>query len=186
MSIRKLSRLRIFPKKLPSSIGVRHMPNLTSAKGLPFRPAARRSGGESARVYASLRRQILEGELAAGVHLSQQTIALAEGTSNGPVISALRRLAFDGLVVHELSHGYCVGDWSETRLDDLLTVRRGLETEAARLAARRAGGRRYRSPAANHCAHGSAGYRTALERCRCHRRRTACRDCAPQSQSWFD
>ncbi len=115
------------------------MPNLTSAKGLPFRPAARRSGGESARVYASLRRQILEGELAAGVHLSQQTIALAEGTSNGPVISALRRLAFDGLVVHELSHGYCVGDWSETRLDDLLTVRRGLETEAARLAARRAG-----------------------------------------------
>src|SRR5437660_1523059 len=54
---------------------------------------ARRSGRESARVYESLRRQILDGDLAAGVHLSQQAIALAEGTSNGPVISALRRLA---------------------------------------------------------------------------------------------
>jgi len=103
------------------------------------RPGARRSGRESARVYESIRRQILEGRLAAGSHLSQQTIALAEGTSNGPVISALRRLAFDGLVVHERSNGYRVSDWSESRLDDLLTVRRALETEAARLAARRAG-----------------------------------------------
>src|SRR5262245_11591680 len=101
--------------------------------------AARRSGGESARVYESLRRQILDGDLAAGEHLSQQSIAEAEGTSNGPVISALRRLAFEGLVVHDRSHGYRVGEWSEDRLEELLTVRRALETEAASLAARRAG-----------------------------------------------
>jgi DNA-binding GntR family transcriptional regulator len=100
---------------------------------------ARRSGGESLRVYESLRRQILDGDLPAGAHLSQQAMALSEGTSNGPVISALRRLAFDGLVVHERSHGYRVCDWSEARLEDLLAVRRALETEAARLAARRAG-----------------------------------------------
>ena len=55
------------------------------------RPGARRSGLESARVYDSIRRQMLEGQLAAGTHLSQQIIAQAEGTSNGPVISALRR-----------------------------------------------------------------------------------------------
>jgi DNA-binding GntR family transcriptional regulator len=101
---------------------------------------ARRSGRESARVYDSLRHQILEGRLAAGAHLSQQSIAQAEGTSNGPVISALRRLAFDGLVVHERSHGYRVCDWSEAQLEEFLTLRRALETEAARLAARRAGG----------------------------------------------
>ena len=100
---------------------------------------ARRSGGESVRVYESLRCRILDGDLAPGTHLSQQSIAPEEGTSNGPVISALKRLAFDGLVVHKRSHGYRVGDWSEERLDDLLTVRRALETEAARLAARRAG-----------------------------------------------
>ena len=99
----------------------------------------RRSGGESARVYESLRAQILDGRLAAGTHLSQQSLALAEGTSNGPVISALRRLAFEGLVVHERSHGYRVGDWDEAQFNELLTVRRALETEAARLAARRAG-----------------------------------------------
>jgi DNA-binding GntR family transcriptional regulator len=102
-------------------------------------PGARRSGRESARVYDSLRHQILEGGLTAGTHLSQQSIAQAEGTSNGPVISALRRLAFEGLVVHERSHGYRVCDWSEAQLEEFLTLRRALETEAARLAARRAG-----------------------------------------------
>lgn len=101
--------------------------------------SARRSGRESARVYESLRRQILEGRLPSGAHLSQQSVAASEGTSNGPVISALKRLAYEGLVVHERSHGYRVGDWDEERFNDLLTVRRALETEAARLAARRAG-----------------------------------------------
>lgn len=100
---------------------------------------ARRSGRESARVYDALRKQILQGTLAPGTHLSQQSVADAMGTSNGPVISALRRLAFDGLVTHERSHGYRVCDWSDEKLDDLLTVRRALETEAARLAARLAG-----------------------------------------------
>ncbi len=100
---------------------------------------ARRSGGESARVYDSLRRRIIDGDLAPGTHLSQQSVAQEEGTSNGPVISALKRLAFDGLVVHERSNGYQVCEWGEARLEDLLTVRRALETEAARLAARRAG-----------------------------------------------
>lgn len=102
-------------------------------------PPARRSGRESARVYDALRKQILQGSLTPGTHLSQQSVADAMGTSNGPVISALRRLAFDGLVTHERSHGYRVCDWGDEKLDDLLTVRRALETEAARLAARRAG-----------------------------------------------
>lgn len=104
----------------------------------PPAPPARRSGREAARVYEALRKQILQGDLTPGMHLSQQGVADAMGTSNGPVISALRRLAFDGLVTHERSHGYCVCDWSDEKLNDLLTVRRALETEAARLAARRA------------------------------------------------
>jgi DNA-binding GntR family transcriptional regulator len=109
------------------------------AKGpIPPKAAARRSGRESARVYDALRTQILQGMLDPGTHLSQQAVAEAMGTSNGPVISALRRLAFDGLVTHERSHGYRVCDWSDEKLDDLLTIRRALETEASRLAARRA------------------------------------------------
>jgi DNA-binding GntR family transcriptional regulator len=120
----------------------RHSPRNESRRQsavVPAAPSARRSGRESARVYESIRRQILEGQLTPATHLSQQAIAQAEGTSNGPVISALRRLAYDGLLIHERSLGYRVCDWSEAVLDDLLTVRRALETEAARLAARRAG-----------------------------------------------
>ena len=99
---------------------------------------ARRSGKVSAHVYHMIRRQILEGELASGAHLSQQSLSQKLHTSNGPVITALRRLAQDGLVTHEASHGYRVSEWDQEKLDDMLNVRRALESEAARLAARRA------------------------------------------------
>ncbi|MCI0463579.1 MAG: GntR family transcriptional regulator [Gemmataceae bacterium] len=90
-------------------------------------------------MYDALRRQIVEGELAPGTPLRQQALAVSMSTSNGPVISALRRLASEGLVCYEPGNGCRVSDWSPHQLDDRLTVRRALETEAARLAARRAG-----------------------------------------------
>lgn len=99
----------------------------------------RRSGEAAARVYETLRERILDGELAAGAHLSQQALCQEMQTSNGPIISALRRLAYEGLVSHEPGNGCRVTDWSTERFEELLTVRRALETEAARLAARRAG-----------------------------------------------
>jgi DNA-binding GntR family transcriptional regulator len=99
---------------------------------------ARRSGKVSARVYRTIRQWILEGELPSGAHLSQQALCQKLGVSNGPVITALRRLAHDGLVTYQASHGYRVTEWDEKTLDDMLIVRRALETEAARLAARRA------------------------------------------------
>jgi DNA-binding GntR family transcriptional regulator len=105
----------------------------------PQNPPARRSGTASMKVYEALRGQILRGELAPGTHLSQQNLAASMQTSNGPVISALRRLAHDGLVTYERGRGCRVGHWDEDKQEDLLTVRRALETEAARLAARRAG-----------------------------------------------
>jgi GntR family transcriptional regulator, rspAB operon transcriptional repressor len=100
---------------------------------------ARRSGQASARVYQVLREQILAGALAPGTHLSQQGVAASLGTSNGPVITALRQLAHEGLVVHEAGRGCHVRQWGEAQVEDLMTVRRAVETEAARLASRRAG-----------------------------------------------
>ena len=82
--------------------------------------------------------QILSGELKPGTPLPHQTLAGRLGTSNGPVIAALRRLTEDGLVAHTSGLGSRVVELDEQGLDDLLTVRRALETEAARLAARRA------------------------------------------------
>jgi DNA-binding GntR family transcriptional regulator len=99
---------------------------------------ARRNGHQSAAVYAKLRQQILGGVYPPGWHLSQQAIAREMHTSNGPVITALRRLAHEGLVVHSPGHGCHVCHWSAEELDDQLNLRRALETEAARLAARRA------------------------------------------------
>lgn len=100
---------------------------------------ARRSGAPATRVYEALRARILDGELLPGTHLKQQSIADQMGTSQAPVISALSQLAQDGLVTHERGQGCRVSDLSLESIEDMLTVRRALETEAARLAARRAG-----------------------------------------------
>jgi DNA-binding GntR family transcriptional regulator len=120
----------------------RKRPENTSSNGTIYpghTPVARRSGVATARVYEALRAQILGGKLAPGTHLSQQKVATVMGTSHGPVISALRRLAQDGLLIHERGHGCRVRHWDGEDFEDLMTERRALETEAARLAARRAG-----------------------------------------------
>jgi len=99
----------------------------------------RRSGQTTVRVYEQLREQILDGVQPQGAHISIQSVATAMRSSNGPVISALGRLANEGLVLHQRGHGYRVAEWTPQLLENLLVVRRALETEAARLAARRAG-----------------------------------------------
>jgi len=103
------------------------------------RRAPRRSGQTMVRVYNTIRQQILEGVIPQGAHISIQSIATATESSNGPVISALARLANEGLLQHQRGHGYRVAEWTPELLEDLLVVRRALETEAARLAARHAG-----------------------------------------------
>ncbi len=100
---------------------------------------SRSSGQVATRVYEELTKQILEGDLPPGTHLSQQSIAVSMNTSNGPVIGALRRLAHEGLVMYKPGQGFRVCDWSLQHQESRLVVRRALETEAARLASRRAG-----------------------------------------------
>ncbi|HVJ84756.1 MAG TPA: GntR family transcriptional regulator, partial [Caulifigura sp.] len=99
----------------------------------------RRSGQVALRVYEQLREQILDGVQLQGTHVSIQSIATSMRTSNGPVIAALNRLVNEGLVQHSRGSGYRIAEWTPQLLDNLLVVRRALETEAARLAARRAG-----------------------------------------------
>ncbi|QDT54580.1 HTH-type transcriptional regulator LutR [Caulifigura coniformis] len=99
-------------------------------------PSPKRSGALTARVYERLREEILDGVHPQGTHLSIQSIATSMRTSNGPVITALHRLAHEGLVQHGRGSGYRIAEWTPLLLDQLLVVRRALETEAARLAAR--------------------------------------------------
>jgi DNA-binding GntR family transcriptional regulator len=114
------------------------MPARKSARPKPARSTPRRSGEITARVYERLRDQILDGELPQGMNVSIQSIATSMRSSNGPVITALQRLAHEGLVQHNRGSGYRIAELNPQLLDQLLVVRRALETEAARLAARRA------------------------------------------------
>jgi DNA-binding GntR family transcriptional regulator len=118
---------------LISSAPSKSMPVRKSARSTP-----RRSGDITARVYERLRDQILDGEFPQGMHISIQSIATSMRTSNGPVITALHRLGHEGLVQHSRGSGHRIAEWTPQLLDHLLVVRRALETEAARLAARRA------------------------------------------------
>lgn len=120
------------------------MPDTTELKSPPRRTrgarrAPRRSGQTMVRVYNVIREQILDGVIPQGAHISIQSIATATESSNGPVISALARLANEGLVRHQRGQGYRVAEWTPELLEDLLVVRRALECEAVRLAALRAG-----------------------------------------------
>jgi DNA-binding GntR family transcriptional regulator len=120
---------------------VSRMPKRPPSKNRPHAPARvpRRSGQTMLRIYEQLREQILDGLIPQGEHISIQSIASAMKSSNGPVISALGRLSHEGFVIHQRGHGYRIAEWTPQLLDNLLVVRRALETEAARLAARRAG-----------------------------------------------
>ena len=98
---------------------------------------------------ADLRRRILDGALTAGTPLREQHLAAETGLARHTVRAALRALAAEGIVTIELNRGARV-----TRLDAgdvaaLGELRIALETEAARLALRRHGGR---LPASVHAA----------------------------------
>jgi DNA-binding GntR family transcriptional regulator len=84
-----------------------------------------------------LRRQILQGELAAGERLLETPIAGRLGLSRGTVRAALRRLIEEGLVCHVPYTGYQVIDLSDHDLWELYTLRGALESLATRLAALR-------------------------------------------------
>lgn len=104
-----------------------------------LKKVSRRSGETSTRVYTHLRQGIMEGSIPPGTPLSHKAIASALRTSNGPVITALQQLAHEGLVDNKPGRGAVVREWSLAEMAQQMTVRRALETEAARLAAQHAG-----------------------------------------------
>jgi DNA-binding GntR family transcriptional regulator len=126
-------RLPLVPAPRPAQMSPRKAAGSKSARATP-----RRSGELTARIYERLRDQILDGEFSPGSHVSIQSIATSMRSSNGPVITALHRLVHEGLVQHSRGSGYRIAELGPQLLDQLLVVRRALETEAARLAARRA------------------------------------------------
>jgi DNA-binding GntR family transcriptional regulator len=89
----------------------------------------------------ALRARILDGELEPGAPLREQHLAAAYVVARHTVRAALRTLAGEGLVRIEVHRGARVTELAPADVETLGELRIALETEAARLALRRNGGR---------------------------------------------
>ena len=89
------------------------------------------------RVIAEMRRRIINGELAAGVNLSEVALAESFGVSRTPVREALKRLQSEGLVTIRPRVGTFVTTPSRREITELFEMKELLEGAAARLLALR-------------------------------------------------
>jgi DNA-binding GntR family transcriptional regulator len=90
----------------------------------------------SDRAYASLREDIVEWRLAPGTVLQEVEQSERLGVSRTPVREALARLTADGLVAAQGGRGLVVTTVSAESVEQLFELRRALEQEAARAAAK--------------------------------------------------
>jgi len=77
-----------------------------------------------------LRRMIWRGELQPGFRLKEQQLSKSFGVSRNTIRDAIRDVAQDGLLTHELHRGAIVRELSPEDVTDLYRVRRLLETSA--------------------------------------------------------
>ena len=90
---------------------------------------------------AELRREILDGNPAAGERLRERELVERYGVARHTLRAALRQLAGEGLVTIEPHRGASVAKLGPEELRGLYELRAALELEAAHLALERHGGR---------------------------------------------
>jgi len=100
-------------------------------------PLSRKSLSDS--VYDTLLENILSGGLAAGTDVNEVALADALRVSRTPVHEAVGRLVKDGLIVQEPSRRLVIARFSREDVVEIYEMRRLLESDAARRAARRIG-----------------------------------------------
>jgi DNA-binding GntR family transcriptional regulator len=88
-------------------------------------------------VFEALRRAVLDGRLAAGERLRQETLAQEFGVSQITIREALNLLVSEKLAVREPYKGVSVAELSAEELEEAYSVRALLEGWAAELAAAR-------------------------------------------------
>lgn len=100
--------------------------------------AAQEEGGSQAvKAQQRLRELILQGELGAGVRITELMLVELLGVSRTPIRAALMRLEQEGLLEALPSGGHAVRIFSEQDVADAIELRGTLEGLAARLAAER-------------------------------------------------
>ena len=79
------------------------------------------------KVYTILLENIVEGNMAPGEQLIEQTVAARLGVSKSPVRDALHRLSGDSLVIGAPYKGFSVAPMSVKEFSELMQVRMALE-----------------------------------------------------------
>lgn len=92
------------------------------------------------RLYETLRRRIVLGELPPGSRLPEQRLADELDVSRIPLREAMSRLATDSLITAAPRRSAVVASWSASDVHDLFDARLAIETSAAVRAAQRSGG----------------------------------------------
>jgi DNA-binding GntR family transcriptional regulator len=90
------------------------------------------------RAYLTIRRGIVSGAYAPGVHLTAQELAAASGISRTPVREAMRRLHAEGLIRFIPNRGAFVSNLDERDIVKIYDLRVVLEGYAAETAAKEA------------------------------------------------
>lgn len=88
-------------------------------------------------VFKTLRRAILTGELKPGERLMELHLADKLGVSRTPIREAIRKLELEGLVTMIPRKGAEVSQLTEKNLNDVLEIRRALDSLCAELACER-------------------------------------------------
>jgi DNA-binding GntR family transcriptional regulator len=105
--------------------------------GARLRLPDRQSFGSAADfAYATLRGEIMEGQLAPGQRMREQELSERLQVSRTPVREALSRLQADGLLEMQSRSGLVVSELDDAAVIELYETREALEGTAAQLAAR--------------------------------------------------
>lgn len=92
-------------------------------------------------IYLAMREKIVMAELMPGERLVHRQLAKEFGSSNIPVLEALRRLESEGLVISHPNAGAHVKRWDEDDIEGTFLAREALEGVACRLFVERASAR---------------------------------------------
>ena len=87
-------------------------------------------------VYETVLDAIISGQMPPGITVSEVALAKQLNVSRTPVHDALRQLAKDGLVQQRANHRAVIAEFTAADIYDLYQMRKLLEGEAARLAAK--------------------------------------------------
>lgn len=96
-------------------------------------PGIRRAQSLGEQLAASLRLQIVNGELEPETHLVEDSLAEQNGVSRGPVRDAFRILSSEGLIV-DRRRGFFVKPFTADDVDELYSLRYAIESLACSLA----------------------------------------------------